>query len=272
MRYYFSWGVLVVYVGLLFMLYEVCVEPLLLKRPLPIQIGLIAFVLLFFDVFTIGIVAAQAPISFQSYAMRNGDYPAGTTIAGIAWDSHLTDLRVAFTNPTDEDYENLDVAVQPDKWTYRAALLNSPGCDLLQMGGNTVSVVVSGKGGATSITSTRVGAGFDFQDNVGDVFTPLATELGYRIRCTKLPAHFTVQIVFAVVSIDPELVKAISPVGKKPDPGKWGVGFAELHGPKSGFDILDVRPFPSLVQLSGGYTRKLKPFSIAKTIAVDNGN
>jgi hypothetical protein len=272
MRYYYSWGVLIVYVGILFLLYEVCVEPWLLKRPLPIQVCLIAVVLLLCDVFSIGIVGAQAPINFQSYAMRKGDYSPGTTIAGIAWDSHLTDLRVTLTNPTNDDYENLDVAVQPDKWTYKAGLLNSPGCDLLQMGGDTVSIVRSAKGGATSITSIRVGTGFDFQDNVGDVFIPLATKLGYRVRCTKLSAHFTVQIVFAVVSVYPELLKETGAVGKKLDPGNWGMGYAELHGAKSEFDVLDVRPSPSVVQLSGEYIRKLKPFTITETVAVDNGN
>ena len=272
MHYYYFGGVLIVYVGFLFLLYEVCVEPWLLKRPLPIQVFLIAVVLLLCDVFSIGIVGAQAPISFQSYAMRKGDYPPGTAIAGIAWDSHLTDLRVTLTNPTDDDYENLDVAVQPDKWTYKAGLLSSPECDLLQMGGDTVSVVRSGKGGATSFTSIRVGTGFDFQDNVGDVFIQLATELGYRVRCTKLPAHFTVQIVLAVVSVDPELLKKVGPAGKKFGPGEWGLGYAELHGPKSEFDVLDVRPSPSVVQLSGKYIRKLKPFAITETVAVVNGN
>jgi hypothetical protein len=272
MRYYYLWGVLVVYVGLGFWFLEICGDPWVLKRPLGFQVSLIGLVLVFFDVFSIGVVGARAPIDFKSYAMRNGDYPPGTAIAGITWDSHLTDLRVVMTNPTDDDYENLDVAVQPDKWTYKAGLLNSPGCDLSAIGGNTVFVVVNSKGGATKITGTRVGTGFDAQDNAGDVFTALATESGYRLRCLKLPARFTVQIVFAVVSVQSELLRKISPPARGLAPGKWGMGFAELAGPKSQFELLDPRPSPLVVQLSGSYTRKLKPFRIARIVPVDAGN
>jgi hypothetical protein len=269
---YYHLGVLVVFIGFGIWLWEACVDPWVLNRSLQFQISLIVLVLLWIDIFCIGVVGIQAPIAFQSYAMRNGYYPPNTNIAGIIWDSRLTDLRVVITNPIDDDYENLDVKVQPDRWTYRAALLNNPGCDLSPMGGNTISSAVNAKGGATTITSTRIGTGFDFQDNVGDVFTVLATEHGYRLRCTTLPAHYTIQLVFAIVSVQSELLRKIGLPHNEIAQGKSGMTIAEIAGTKSSFDILGIRPSPSIVVLDGSYTRKFKPFKIAKTLSVADGN
>jgi hypothetical protein len=271
MHYYYFWGVAVIYIGFLFLLFEVCADPWVLNCSLTMQIVLIAFVLLFVDIFSIGVVAAQAPITFQSYAMRNGDYSPGVTIAGMAWDSHFTDLRVVLTNPTDDDYENLDIDVQPDQWTYKAALLDSPGCDLSPLGGNMVSVATT-KGGATSVTTTPVGPGFDAHDNAGGVFAVMATEFGYRIRCAKLSQHLTAKIVFAVVRISPELLRQIGISTNGLSPGKKGVEIAELAGVKSPFDILGSKPLPLTVQLSGVYTRKFKPFKITTIVVVGNGD
>jgi hypothetical protein len=267
MRWNYVLGISLTYLGLVFLILRVCVDPWVLSHSLRFQVCLVALVFLLFGGFAIFVVGAQAPIVFQSYAMKKGEYPPGTSIAGITWDSHLTDLRVAITNPTDDDYENLDVEVQPDKWTYKAALSNSPGCDLVPMGGNLVSFSMNIKGGATSITATRVGTSFDAQDNSGDIFTTLATESGYRLRCAKMSARFTVQIVFAVVALGPSLVPP--PDGPK---GSWGFTAEELAGVHSVFELLGPRPSPSLVRLNGRYIRNLKPFKIAKTIHVEDGN
>jgi hypothetical protein len=71
------------------------------------------------------VVAKRAPLNFQSYALRNADYPPNTTIAGIEWDFHLLEIHVAVNNPTDSDYENLDVGMQPDVWSHKAGLLTT---------------------------------------------------------------------------------------------------------------------------------------------------
>jgi hypothetical protein len=271
MHYYYYLGVAIVYLGLGFLLWEVCVDPLLTRRSLPLRVVLIGLVFVLFDAFSIGIVEAQAPLSFQSYAMKKGEYPKDTTIGGIAWDSHLTDLRVTATNPTDDDYENLDVEVQPDKWTYKAALLSSSsGCDLSPMGGETVFVALNVKGGNTTITSTRFGNTFDAHDNVGDVFSPLASAFGYRLRCGKLPAHFTVQIVFAVVTLNPSLVPEEN-LHNMPK-GTWGLSAAELAGVHSIFELFESRPSPSIIQVKGQYVRILKPFKIDRSELVQDGN
>lgn len=272
-RYDFLLGVSIVYLGLFFLLCTAIQDPWVLSRSLRFQVVVLLFVFIGIDLFSIKIVGAPAPLVLQSYAMKRGDYPAGTTIAGITWDSHLTDLRVAITNPTDDDYENLDIEVQPDKWTYKARLLDSPDpdCVLTPMGGNTVAFVKHAIGGVTTFTGTHVGMGFEAHDSVGDVFTTLATGLGYRLRCAKMPAHFTVRVVLAVVALSPFLTSYTSAPINGPM-GSWNLSAAELAGVHSEFELLDPRPSPSLVRLTGRYTRNLKPFKIAKTMHVDDGN
>jgi hypothetical protein len=227
-------------------------------------------VFLLFDLFTIGIVAARAPISLQSYAMRKGNYNSGTPIGGIIWDSHFTDLRVAVTNPTDDDYESLDLVVQPDQWSHKAAILTeSSGCDLSAIDGNVISFAIAKESGPLTLKATRVGAGFDMQDSSGNTYTSIATESGYRLRCGKLPAHFTIRIVFAVVGVS-SLWKTLQvPQGPL---GTWGMGMAEFSGGSSLFDLLDPRPFPSRLTVKGGYLRKLKPFTVVETITVGDSN
>ena len=70
MRYYFWPGVTVTYFGLAALVWEVCVEPELEKRSVWTQLIGIGIVCFLFDLFTIGVVAARAPINFDSYAMR----------------------------------------------------------------------------------------------------------------------------------------------------------------------------------------------------------
>jgi hypothetical protein len=150
-------GTVMVYFGFLLCLLKCIKEPALVGYP-GWRVTLIIIVLGLAVVFSFSIVFMSAPLNFDSYAMRNGAYPAGTVIAGIPWDTHLTDLRVSITNPTNEDYRDVDLAVQPDKWNYKAAILEpDTGCQLNPMGGNSLLVVTNSKGGATKITMHRVG-------------------------------------------------------------------------------------------------------------------
>jgi hypothetical protein len=68
-----------------------------------------------FALITINVVAVDTPLNVRSYAMRKGEYPPGTTIGEIHWDSHFTDLRVAITNPFDEDCRNGKVIEDGEK-------------------------------------------------------------------------------------------------------------------------------------------------------------
>jgi hypothetical protein len=266
-------GVALVYIGFVLCVIECIWEPALLRRPYQLQIALIAIVLILADAFSINVVLVLAPLTLDSYAIRTEEHPTGETIAKIAWDSHFTDLRVLITNPTDDDYRDVDMTAQPDRWNYRAAIFEeNSGCQLTAMGGNSLLIVPSGKGGATHVTGHRVGTSFQAEDDAGDVFEPFIAERGYRLICAKLPSHFTVQLVFALVSVDQSLKdKVLPPNNPGAKPGTWGFGMAELL-PMNKFDLLEARPSTSHVDISGNYSRGFKRYSISLKISVANGN
>jgi hypothetical protein len=176
--------------------------------------------------FSFCVVFISAPLNFDL---------SGTVIAGIPWNPHFTDLRVSITNPTNDDYSGVDLAIQPDKWNYKAAILESDtGCQLNPMGGNSVLVVASSKGGATKITTHRVGESVEGSDNAGDVFEHFISEGGYRLICTKLPSHFTVQIVFALVNQQSPLPASPRSGGQRIDIQEW----APKDATANKFDLL----------------------------------
>lgn len=268
-------GVLIVYAGFALCLTECIWEPALLEKPYPWQIALIGIVFTLATMFSINVVGALAPLTFDSYAMRKGEYPSGTVIAGILWNSHFTDLRVSITNPTDDDYSDIDIAIQPDKWNYKAAILQeNTGCQLISMGGKGINIMPNGIGGATSITGHRVGDEVDATTNVGDVFEHFLTSGGYRLRCGKFPAHSAVQVVFALAAVDQKLIDKVlppSPTAPKKD-GTWRMGYFDLPLPMNKFDLLEPRPSPAVVIVEGHYNRKIKRFSISGCITVADGN
>ncbi len=262
-------GMCAIYSGFILLLLEILLEPSLQEVTLQLQCCLFAIVLFFASWFTLAVVSPEAPLTIDSYAIATEEYPSENAIAGIPWNYHFTDLRVSITNPTDTDYHGVDLAVQPDRWNYKAAIVEKDsGCMVTSMGGNSVLVVPSGKGGATRITAHRVGENFQAEDNAGDVFEPFITEGGARLRCAQLPAHFTIQIVFALASVDQNLMSTMALRNK---PGEWGLSMAEML-PMNKFDLLAPRPSTSQVTIKGNYGRGVKTFLMSRIVHVQNGN
>jgi hypothetical protein len=260
-------GTVIVYFGFSLCLLECIKEPALVGH-LRWRVALVVVVLIFAAVFSFRVVFISAPLGFDSYAMRKGDYSPGTVIAGIPWNSHFTDLRVWIKNPTDNDYRDVDLAVQPDQWNYKAAILEeNTGCQLISLGGNSLLVAPNGKGGATSMTAHYEGNHFEAGDDAGDVFEHLITQGGYRLICPKLPAHFAIQIVFALAAASPDL--GVQNTNLKPN--EWAGAFYEIK-PTDKFNILSPRPSPSVVTIIGRYGRELKNFSLNTNIRVLDGN
>jgi hypothetical protein len=262
----FYWGVGLVVIGFGLLIWEISSDPDLARLPMLIHVMLLALCFFAFDVFMIRVIKANAPIDTVCYSPKNGEYPSGTTIAGISWNARLTELRVGLTNPTQDDYE-LDLDIIPGAWTYKAALIdNASGCKLTTLSGATVAISKNIKGGGTKVTATHIGTSLEFHDDVGDIFTPLVTNGGYRLLCDKLSPHLTVEIVFALASISD-----IVPMSALSKPGPT-MGGAEFAGAKSEFDFLGPRPNPSNVEIMGQCKRNKQPFSIKFACAVQEGS
>jgi hypothetical protein len=264
-------GVLAIYVGLAISLFEIVYDPLINKKPLPVLVSALAVVLFLTDWFTIGLVGARPSLNFYSYAMRKGNHSDGTNVNGIIWDSHFTELRVTITNPTGDDYGGLDLAIRPDRFTHEAAILNGPaGCDLSRFsGGSTINVAAVKASGPTTVTATKVGEAVDVHDTKSDEYSTVASDTGYRLRCSTFPANYTLQVVFALVAFKPEAMNNFRPDTQGVSPGGWAMKVSQL--PDTYFDSLDARPSPRTVDVVGVYKR-LKTFSISRAVDVKDGD
>jgi len=218
------------------------------------QISIICCVIILFGIFSVHVVLFSAPLQYDCYPIMSGDYPRGD----ITWNNHLTELRVAITNPSDMDYEKLDIAIKPDNWIYRATILEQgTGCSLQDMGGEVIQIVRSAKGGTTKITTHREGSKFDTEDKEGDNFEPFLSRVGYRLICGSLPAHFTIRIAVALAAPSPRLLGIFPP---KNDAAGMGLGVAEIANTNDPFDLLEVKPTPNRLIIDGYYVSRMRKF------------
>lgn len=117
---------------------------------------------------------AAAPTTGVFFSSR--DYPAGKEIAGIKWRPEYAELHVDIINhDTKIAYDELSVVLTPEN-----ALVAKVGC--LEHSGNSV-VSFEPATGARSPGMEMV-----------------ATDIGYRMTCSHLPANGHVTVIFAMVS------------------------------------------------------------------------
>jgi hypothetical protein len=222
----FYWGLLLVVIGFGLLIWEISSDPKLARLPVAVQVTLLAVCFLGFSVVIISEVKPDSPIDRVCYSPKNGGYPPGTTIAGIPWNNHLTEVRVGLTNPTQDNYE-LDLNLYPDAWIRGAVITdNASGCKLNRLDGATISISTNIKGGWTKVTATHVGSDLEVHDNAGNIYTPLLTKGGYRLLCDKLSPRLTVELVFVLASLLPKVADVVVPKQirpRKPSPRRWGV-------------------------------------------------
>jgi hypothetical protein len=224
--------------------------------------------------FTVVGPLSAAPLEVLSYTTP-GYHTAGVLIGDIPWNSHFTDLRVDITNSTANDYHGLNVLLKPDAWTYRATMAEpSSDCELLRVEGQTdLRAVDNGKGGATQISYFFNGTGYEAYDNAGDIFTTFASEGGYRLRCSTFPSKYTVHLVFALVDFSSFRNRTSGPSrevdGTSAGHGKKKTMISAEISSQTLFDILDPKPSPKKLSLSGSYSKGVKPYSISGDIEVN---
>jgi hypothetical protein len=211
--------------------------------------------------FSIAVTFSTAPLDLNAYVVPS-DYQSGTSIGGIRWHPNLTELRLTITNPSSEDYRDLDIVIQPDKWTHSAAILgDAAGCFVLSVGGNAISSTIAGKSGKLTMSATRAGSKFDTYDNLGNVYTTAATDGGHRLRCSEFPSGFTILIVFALVTLPPS---DLLPMPPSAPVGGMSIAASELAGVKNILDVFGKKPFPHKIVLTGKYTKGIKPHTLSR--------
>lgn len=213
--------------------------------------------------FSVSVPFSSAPLNLDAY-VRLAEYPPGTIMNGVVWNEHFTDLRVTATNSTADDYHNLDILIAPDNWTHTANFIGPlSGCDLYPMTQTVMKATVFTKSGTDKVITIRSGGSVDTYDTQGNIYTTVAFQPGYRVRCSTLPSHHTIVIAFVIVDVP----SSIYPPDKRP-PGANSVYMTDAGKVVSVFDTLGPKPSPEHVRLNGGYISGIKPFSLTNTISV----
>jgi hypothetical protein len=260
------YGVPMVWAGFTALMLEVCTDPAFRKRHYSVRVALVIVCVCVCGLFTYRFVLVEGGINPTAHAMLRGQYPPGTEIAGIGWDGHLTDLRVVIFNPTDDDYHDVDLTIRPDVSTYKAAKLDVPSnCDLKKIPGGNILGYATAQGGKPTVRWDPQSD--EIHDDMGDVFTTVLTDAGYRLICSSFPSHSNIQLVFAVGTISPAHRTQVHNLAS----GQKVMELLEMR-PSSPFAMFAPRPSPRSGSVDSKYTRRFKPFVDKQTIDVSDGS
>ena len=176
-------GALIVYLGFVVCLVEVIWEPVLLRRPCQLQVALVAIVFVAIAVFTISIVIVDAPLCFSTMAtdIKYGEHEAP---GGIEWIPAFSELDLFIANNTDNDYENINLLVRPDVPIAKIAQISSlPDVTFADRQGLIARATIEE-------VNKQAPIHLEF----------IATDVGYKIHCGKLPEHFSLNIIMALAA------------------------------------------------------------------------
>lgn len=125
----------------------------------------------------------------RGYIQGSG-YPVGLKMYGIVWFPQFTDVRVNLSNPTDSDYNQLDLAVSLDE-----------GTQVFEYGQITDIPMVSFPRNPDAVVQGNPMITYKDQNGTATT-TPDAAQPGVdklRILADKLPSHGTLELVLATM-------------------------------------------------------------------------
>src|SRR2546430_14356911 len=99
----FWWSATFLYAGALFLILDVWFEPKLKNKRL-----LITAILMLLASYTVGIVLYPARLDIEAISFE-GQYQSGESVFGIPWTDDFSELRVYISNPTERNFDHLDV-------------------------------------------------------------------------------------------------------------------------------------------------------------------
>lgn len=113
--------------------------------------------------------------------------PPDVIIGEIQWSPKYTDVRVRIDNNSQIDFKNIDLILQPDQSITKASQITN--IDGVSLNFNSLP----------SITPEYL-YGKDKRKSIPTI--PLASTLGFRLRCDALPRKSHIEIVLAAVSLN----------------------------------------------------------------------
>lgn len=139
--------------------------------------------------FTFGVVIGTTRPTIDS-SWFAGNYPTGTDVDGITWNSGWSDLRLGLRDDADEDLKDVDIELRVDGWTVATEVI-----------GDLCTVAA---GSALQIRGTDQ-RGNQFQ------FPKGPQSQTYHLMCPKIPAHMSVWVLVAMTNPDSRVVEKRKP-------------------------------------------------------------
>jgi hypothetical protein len=207
--------------------------------------------------FSFFVVFADVPLQIQA-TFSNARYADGVVIGGIKWRPDYAEMTVEITNPTTKNYDDIAILLRPDfPIAAIAQSSNLSGVSFEDKLSSTVRLQLGGEGIPKAL---------------------VATDVGYRIRCERLPRKTTLKIEIALVDIkwnpDPKKSAVEGLLAKNEllriyymDHGYYWFGHPQFE------DVFAPRPRASqTVKAEGDYTAVLRRRHIGLAIKPININ
>jgi hypothetical protein len=174
--------------GILLLMLSVLLLPWIKAEPWPVRVlwvsgvgsalGLAVYYTLWIPKSSLGLTATTTAAEREP----------GALLAGIPWSPNYTEVHVAAANSSRKNYEAVDLVIQPDQ---------PIACVGQETNINNVSILVP-----YDLRASLEIADGDMRKRTAMSIVPVASGLGYRVRCDVLPSHSRLDIVLAVVTVN----------------------------------------------------------------------
>ena len=129
-----------------------------------------------------------APLEISALFVE-GFYEPGADVGGIKWQDNYSEVRVDIVNPSDLDYEDLDISIVPYDESIGVAELGQitrvPGVYFIPHNLNSWVTLTKQQGGFSQTFSSRV----------------MPSHLGQRVHCDRFAKHNLIEVVVALARL-----------------------------------------------------------------------
>jgi len=210
--------------------------------------------------FSCAIVLVSSPLKLAA-VLAQAEYLPGSVVGGIKWQPGVSDLRLFVENPSDEDYESVDLMFE-----FGLPLIvgiSYPGAlNGVELIGDVTAEQIDGGG----VSMRRPELTIESQGQKVSVPTIQLATSQYRCRMVRLPKKSAAEVVIAVAQIDQKRtqnIASIMPMSKPEEPSGHGV----LIGPQ-GQPVFYKKARPHQVIVRGTYIASYRKRSIDERLSV----
>jgi hypothetical protein len=185
-------------------------------------------------------------------------------INGIQWQPDYTELDVVINNPSESNYDDLNILIRPD----------FPVAQIAQMS-NLSDVSFEDKMGVTARVTQEEAPLFPPRAPFGPAspYVLLATNAGYKVHCGRIPPTSSLRLVLALVDIKQSIPYKPGMVLPPPTQMEFAAELSYPSGESYWFALPGThqyapRPIPKTLTVDGGYVLESKRRLVKKALPI----